>query len=243
MNLNQKLADIQALMAYIKEHIDAGSLTMELEKIEEIGNQTLKIAEMLKGIEQKIGTGTGNASLAGEYKRAVDDMSDKMLKQLIEIKAILESTKESQSDSQQDIKELYTEYAEMVEGRIDALAKQREEYDKKVLELNTNVKELSETVLNASGEQGGTELAALVKQLGTQMEKSIEWDKQMHASYIKSAARLESLSDKIHAAYDAMDEKMAEAEKKLAATSERLDSLLVQLEEQGKGKKGKRWGK
>ena len=133
MNAQQKLADIYALVAYIKEHIDENPIRNENQQLDEIGKTTLAISEMLQMLEQKTGVQTNEEF--GEYRRALGDITKTIYDQLVTIKSLLDDNGQKTTELYDKIEEVYTTYVGILKESSEKLELQNNRYSQEAHNL------------------------------------------------------------------------------------------------------------
>ena len=235
MNAQQKLADIYALVTYIKEHINADPIIDENNRLDEIGKTTLAISEMLQRLEQK--TGVEANEEFEEYRRALDEITKTIYEQLITIKDLLNNNGQKTTELYDKIEEVYTSYVGILKESSEKLELQNNRYSQEARNLISEVKELVSSV-NGLNEKVMTEeqLQDIVHTVERQVEQLAKQDQEFNETYLKTSARLDAMIENIQTVYTHLDETLSSMDESFQTAVSRLNILLMQANQlTGKG--------
>lgn len=184
MNAQQKLADIYALVAYIKEHIDENPIRNENQQLDEIGKTTLAISEMLQMLEQKTGVQTNEEF--GEYRRALGDITKTIYDQLVTIKSLLDDNGQKTTELYDKIEEVYTTYVGILKESSEKLELQNNRYSQEAHNLVDEVKELVSSV-NGLNEKVMTkeQLQEILHTVEQQVDQIANQTQDFNVTYLK----------------------------------------------------------
>lgn len=228
MNMQQKLADIQMLVTYIKDHLDMEPAETESRRLDEIGKTTLEISDVLKTIEQK--TGTGADSIFDEYKTVVGKAVDDVASQLGDIKKVLDTNTGLTNNLYVKIDDIYVKYTGILEESTTKLELQRETYTKEIDRLVSEMERLT-AMTKVLDEKTMTEeqLRVLVSGLEKQLYEVIGQDKNLNTVYMENANRLESMIKDVEQSYRNLNETLESVDGSFKTAVSRLDVLLMQM--------------
>lgn len=228
MNTQQKLADIYMLATYIKEHVDTRPVHSDSNRLDEIGNVTLKIAEMLGKIETQTGDGIDN--LLKDYKVDISKAADSIMTQLLKVKEVLDKNTGLTSELYEKIETIYVEYTAILEQSTKKLELQRENFAKEVENLNAEVSALTEAAKSLN-EKTLTEeqISSLVGGLEQQLGEIVAQDKNLNEIYLQNADRLEDMVKGIQTSYENLNEMLASVDGSFKTAVSRLEILSMQM--------------
>lgn len=228
MNVQQKLADIQMLITYIKEHLDMEPSKTESKRLDEIGKTTLEISGVLRSLEEKTGIGADN--LFGEYKSIVNEAADMVSKQLKDIKTTLDTNTGLTNNLYQKIDDIYVKYTGILEESTTKLELQRENYAREIHNLISSVDTLTD-MTKILDEKTMTEeqLKSLISGLEQQIYDVVGQDKALNTTYMENADRLESMINEVEQSYRNLNETLASVDGSFKTAVSRLDVLLMQM--------------
>lgn len=235
MNPLQKLADIHSMITYIKEHVSAEPITLDSAKLDEIGQATLVIAELLESIKED--TGNGARERYAEYVAQVNENAEKILEQLKTIKADVDSDKEATNELYRKIEEVYVEYTGILEKSTKTLELQRERYSgdvetltEEVSKLVTATESLDKKTMNKE------EMLELLSGVETQLTSVIEQDKALNDAYERNSRQLQEQVNEISQSCQSLNQTLLSVNESFTTAVSRLDVLLMQVNVLRKGK-------
>ena len=227
MNTHQKLADILALVTYIKEHIDADTPAKEDSKLDEIGQATLKIAEMLEAVESQ--TGAKASEQFAEYKNSVSQLSENICKKLTTVKDGLDANTRLTKDLHAKIEEVYTDYTGILKQSTSKLELQRENYALEISRISKEMKSLCNMVEQLNDRTlTEDEIKELMKSLEKHLSEVIAQDKELTDAHEQNMQRLERTVQSIQDSYHNLNETLASVDGSFKTAVSRLDVLLMQ---------------
>lgn len=223
MDIQQKLMDISETMEYIKKHLEAGAVTKQCIRLEEI---SAMLDELLhKGPAD-------SAELEQHYKDAV---MEPVIGELKEVGTKLEAGQKVWKDGLLGLEVATESYGESLKDAMEQETKQQDIYQREFEKANQLVQDMYDMV---SGWDDGQEKERQAEKLQEQISEIMKQGKQAHDLYMKNAEQLEKATKDMEAAYQSLDSRVAQASKSFAETAGRLENLLGQME--GKKKKWKR---
>lgn len=227
MNAQQKLADIYALVAYIKEHIDENPIRNENQQLDEIGKTTLAISEMLQMLEQKTGVQTNEEF--GEYRRALGDITKTIYDQLVTIKSLLDDNGQKTTELYDKIEEVYTTYVGILKESSEKLELQNNRYSQEVHNLVDEVKELVSSV-NGLNEKVMTkeQLQEILHTVEQQVDQIANQTQDFNVTYLKNSERLDGMIENIQTLYTHLDKTLSSVDESFQTAVSRLNILLMQ---------------
>lgn len=227
MNAQQKLADIYALVAYIKEHIDENPIRNENQQLDEIGKTTLAISEMLQMLEQKTGVQTNEEF--GEYRRALGDITKTIYDQLVTIKSLLDDNGQKTTELYDKIEEVYTTYVGILKESSEKLELQNNRYSQEAHNLVDEVKELASSV-NGLNEKVMTkeQLQEILHTVEQQVDQIANQTQDFNVTYLKNSEHLDGMIENIQTLYTHLDETLSSVEESFQTAVSRLNILLMQ---------------
>lgn len=227
MNAQQKLADIYALVAYIKEHIDENPIRNENQQLDEIGKTTLAISEMLQMLEQKTGVQTNEEF--GEYHRALGDITKTIYDQLVTIKSLLDDNGQKTTELYDKIEEVYTTYVGILKESSEKLELQNNRYSQEAHNLVDEVKELVSSV-NGLNEKVMTkeQLQAILHTVEQQVDQIANQTQDFNVTYLKNSERLDGMIENIQTLYTHLDKTLSSVDESFQTAVSRLNILLMQ---------------
>ena len=235
MNPLQKLADIHSMITYIKEHVSAEPIALDSAKLDEIGQATLVIAELLESIKED--TGNGARERYAEYVAQVNENAEKILEQLKTIKADVDSDKEATNELYRKIEEVYVEYTGILEKSTKTLELQRERYSgdvetltEEVSKLVTATESLDKKTMNKE------EMLELLSGVETQLTSVIEQDKALNDAYERNSRQLQEQVNEISQSCQSLNQTLLSVNESFTTAVSRLDVLLMQVNVLRKGK-------
>ena len=235
MNPLQKLADIHSMITYIKEHVSAEPIALDSAKLDEIGQATLVIAELLESIKED--TGNGARERYAEYVAQVNENAEKILEQLKTIKADVDSDKEATNELYRKIEEVYVEYTGILEKSTKTLELQRERYSgdvetltEEVSKLVTATESLDKKTMNKE------EMLELLSGVETQLTSVIEQDKALNDAYERNSRQLQEQVNEISKSCQSLNQTLLSVNESFTTAVSRLDVLLMQVNVLRKGK-------
>ena len=235
MNPLQKLADIHSMITYIKEHVSAEPITLDSAKLDEIGQATLVIAELLESIKED--TGKGASERYAEYVAQVNENAKKILEQLKTIKDDVDSDKEATNELYRKIEEVYVEYTGILEKSTKTLELQRERYSgdvetltEEVGKLVTATESLDKKTMNKE------EMLELLSGVETQLTSVIEQDKALNDAYERNSRQLQEQVNEISQSCKSLNQTLLSVNESFTTAVSRLDVLLMQVNVLRKGK-------
>lgn len=235
MNPLQKLADIHSMITYIKEHVSAEPIALDSAKLDEIGQATLVIAELLESIKED--TGNGARERYAEYVAQVNKNAEKILEQLKTIKADVDSDKEATNELYRKIEEVYVEYTGILEKSTKTLELQRERYSgdvetltEEVSKLVTATESLDKKTMNKE------EMLELLSGVETQLTSVIEQDKALNDAYERNSRQLQEQVNEISQSCQSLNQTLLSVNESFTTAVSRLDVLLMQVNVLRKGK-------
>lgn len=235
MNPLQKLADIHSMITYIKEHVSAKPITLDSAKLDEIGQATLVIAELLESIRED--TGKGARERYAEYVAQVNENAEKILEQLKAIKDDVDSDKEATKELYRKIEEVYVEYTGILEKSTKTLELQREHYSE---DVETLTEEVSKLVTAAESLDKKTmnkeEMLELLSGVETQLTDVIEQDKALNDAYERNSRQLQEQVNEISQSCQSLNQTLLSVNESFTTAVSRLDVLLMQVNVLRKGK-------
>lgn len=235
MNPLQKLADIHSMITYIKEHVSAKPITLNSAKLDEIGQATLVIAELLESIRED--TGKGARERYAEYVAQVNENAEKILEQLKAIKDDVDSDKEATKELYRKIEEVYVEYTGILEKSTKTLELQREHYSE---DVETLTEEVSKLVTAAESLDKKTmnkeEMLELLSGVETQLTDVIEQDKALNDAYERNSRQLQEQVNEISQSCQSLNQTLLSVNESFTTAVSRLDVLLMQVNVLRKGK-------
>lgn len=227
MNAQQKLADIYALVAYIKEHIDENPIRNENQQLDEIGETTLAISEMLQMLEQKTGVQTNEEF--GEYRRALGDITKTIYDQLVTIKSLLDDNGQKTTELYDKIEEVYTTYVGILKESSEKLELQNNRYSQEAHNLVDEVKELVSSV-NGLNEKVMTkeQLQEILHTVEQQVDQIANQTQDFNVTYLKNSERLDGMIENIQTLYTHLDKTLSSVGESFQTAVSRLNILLMQ---------------
>lgn len=227
MNAQQKLADIYALVAYIKEHIDENPIRNENQQLDEIGETTLAISEMLQMLEQKTGVQTNEEF--GEYRRALGDITKTIYDQLVTIKSLLDDNGQKTTELYDKIEEVYTTYVGILKESSEKLELQNNRYSQEAHNLVDEVKELVSSV-NGLNEKVMTkeQLQEILHTVEQQVDQIANQTQDFNVTYLKNSERLDGMIENIQTLYTHLDKTLSSVDESFQTAVSRLNILLMQ---------------
>lgn len=235
MNPLQKLADIHSMITYIKEHVSAEPITLDSAKLDEIGQATLVIAELLESIKED--TGKGASERYAEYVAQVNENAEKILEQLKTIKDDVDSDKEAANALYRKIEEVYVEYTGILEKSTKTLELQKEHYSEdvetlteEVIKLVTATESLDKKTMNKE------EMLELLSGVETQLTDVIEQDKVLNDAYERNSRHLQEQVNEISQSCQSLNQTLLSVNESFTTAVSRLDVLLMQVNVLRKGK-------
>lgn len=227
MNAQQKLADIYALVAYIKEHIDENPIRNENQQLDEIGKTTLAISEMLQMLEQKTGVQTNEEF--GEYRRALGDITKTIYDQLVTIKSLLDDNGQKTTELYDKIEEVYTTYVGILKESSEKLELQNNRYSQEAHNLVDEVKELVSSV-NGLNEKVMTkeQLQEILHTVEQQVDQIANQTQDFNVTYLKNSERLDGMIENIQTLYTHLDKTLSSVGESFQTAVSRLNILLMQ---------------
>lgn len=227
MNAQQKLADIYALVAYIKEHIDENPIRNENQQLDEIGKTTLAISEMLQMLEQKTGVQTNEEF--GEYRRALGDITKTIYDQLVTIKSLLDDNGQKTTELYDKIEEVYTTYVGILKESSEKLELQNNRYSQEAHNLVDEVKELVSSV-NGLNEKVMTkeQLQEILHTVEQQVDQIANQTQDFNVTYLKNSERLDRMIENIQTLYTHLDKTLSSVDESFQTAVSRLNILLMQ---------------
>lgn len=227
MNAQQKLADIYALVAYIKEHIDENPIRNENQQLDEIGKTTLAISEMLQMLEQKTGVQTNEEF--GEYRRALGDITKTIYDQLVTIKSLLDDNGQKTTELYDKIEEVYTTYVGILKESSEKLELQNNRYSQEAHNLVDEVKELVSSV-NGLNEKVMTkeQLQEILHTVKQQVDQIANQTQDFNVTYLKNSERLDGMIENIQTLYTHLDKTLSSVDESFQTAVSRLNILLMQ---------------
>lgn len=227
MNAQQKLADIYALVAYIKEHIDENPIRNENQQLDEIGKTTLAISEMLQMLEQKTGVQTNEEF--GEYRRALGDITKTIYDQLVTIKSLLDDNGQKTTELYDKIEEVYTTYVGILKESSEKLELQNNRYSQEAHNLVDEVKELVSSV-NGLNEKVMTkeQLQEILHTVEQQVDQIANQTQDFNVTYLKNSERLDGMIENIQTLYTNLDKTLSSVDESFQTAVSRLNILLMQ---------------
>lgn len=227
MNAQQKLADIYALVAYIKEHIDENPIRNENQQLDEIGKTTLAISEMLQMLEQKTGVQTNEEF--GEYRRALGDITKTIYDQLVTIKSLLDDNGQKTTELYDKIEEVYTTYVGILKESSEKLELQNNCYSQEAHNLVDEVKELVSSV-NGLNEKvmAKEQLQEILHTVEQQVDQIANQTQDFNVTYLKNSERLDGMIENIQTLYTHLDKTLSSVDESFQTAVSRLNILLMQ---------------
>lgn len=235
MNPLQKLADIHSMITYIKEHVSAEPITLDSAKLDEIGQATLVIAELLESIKED--TGKGASERYAEYVAQVNENAEKILEQLKTIKDDVDSDKEATNELYRKIEEVYVEYTGILEKSTKTLELQREHYSEDVETLTEEVSKLVTATESLDKKtMNKEEMLELLSGVETQLTDVIEQDKALNDAYERNSRQLQEQVNEISQSRQSLNQTLLSVNESFTTAVSRLDVLLMQVNVLRKGK-------
>lgn len=235
MNPLQKLADIHSMITYIKEHVSAEPITLDSAKLDEIGQATLVIAELLESIKED--TGKGASERYAEYVAQVNENAEKILEQLKTIKDDVDSDKEATNELYRKIEEVYVEYTGILEKSTKTLELQREHYSEDVETLTEEVSKLVTATESLDKKtMNKEEMLELLSGVETQSTDVIEQDKALNDAYERNSRQLQEQVNEISQSCQSLNQTLLSVNESFTTAVSRLDVLLMQVNVLRKGK-------
>lgn len=235
MNPLQKLADIHSMITYIKEHVSAEPITLDSAKLDEIGQATLVIAELLESIKED--TGKGASERYAEYVAQVNENAEKILEQLKTIKDDVDSDKEATNELYRKIEEVYVEYTGILEKSTKTLELQREHYSEDVETLTEEVSKLVTATESLDKKtMNKEEMLELLSGVETQLTSVIEQDKALNDAYERNSRQLQEQVNEISQSCQSLNQTLLSVNESFTTAVSRLDVLLMQVNVLRKGK-------
>lgn len=235
MNPLQKLADIHSMITYIKEHVSAEPITLDSAKLDEIGQATLVIAELLESIKED--TGKGASERYAEYVAQVNENAEKILEQLKTIKDDVDSDKEATNELYRKIEEVYVEYTGILEKSTKTLELQREHYSEDVETLTEEVSKLVTATESLDKKtMNKEEMLKLLSGVETQLTDVIEQDKALNDAYERNSRQLQEQVNEISQSCQSLNQTLLSVNESFTTAVSRLDVLLMQVNVLRKGK-------
>lgn len=235
MNPLQKLADIHSMITYIKEHVSAEPIALDSAKLDEIGQATLVIAELLESIKED--TGKGASERYAEYVAQVNENAEKILEQLKTIKDDVDSDKEATNELYRKIEEVYVEYTGILEKSTKTLELQREHYSEDVETLTEEVSKLVTATESLDKKtMNKEEMLELLSGVETQLTSVIEQDKALNDAYERNSRQLQEQVNEISQSCQSLNQTLLSVNESFTTAVSRLDVLLMQVNVLRKGK-------
>lgn len=235
MNPLQKLADIHSMITYIKEHVSAEPIALDSAKLDEIGQATLVIAELLESIKED--TGKGASERYAEYVAQVNENAEKILEQLKTIKDDIDSDKEATNELYRKIEEVYVEYTGILEKSTKTLELQREHYSEDVETLTEEVSKLVTATESLDKKtMNKEEMLELLSGVETQLTSVIEQDKALNDAYERNSRQLQEQVNEISQSCQSLNQTLLSVNESFTTAVSRLDVLLMQVNVLRKGK-------
>lgn len=235
MNPLQKLADIHSMITYIKEHVSAEPIALDSAKLDEIGQATLVIAELLESIKED--TGKGASERYAEYVAQVNENAEKILEQLKTIRDDIDSDKEATNELYRKIEEVYVEYTGILEKSTKTLELQREHYSEDVETLTEEVSKLVTATESLDKKtMNKEEMLELLSGVETQLTSVIEQDKALNDAYERNSRQLQEQVNEISQSCQSLNQTLLSVNESFTTAVSRLDVLLMQVNVLRKGK-------
>lgn len=235
MNPLQKLADIHSMITYIKEHVSAEPITLDSAKLDEIGQATLVIAELLESIKED--TGKGASERYAEYVAQVNENAEKILEQLKTIKDDVDSDKEAANELYRKIEEVYVEYTGILKKSTKTLELQKEHYSEDVETLTEEVSKLVTATESLDKKtMNKEEMLELLSGVETQLTDVIEQDKVLNDAYERNSRQLQEQVNEISQSCQSLNQTLLSVNESFTTAVSRLDVLLMQVNVLRKGK-------
>ena len=235
MNPLQKLADIHSMITYIKEHVSAEPITLDSAKLDEIGQATLVIAELLESIKED--TGKGASERYAEYVAQVNENAEKILEQLKTIKDDVDSDKEATNELYRKIEEVYVEYTGILKKSTKTLELQKEHYSEDVETLTEEVSKLVTATESLDKKtMNKEEMLELLSGVETQLTDVIEQDKVLNDAYERNSRHLQEQVNEISQSCQSLNQTLLSVNESFTTAVSRLDVLLMQVNVLRKGK-------
>ena len=235
MNPLQKLADIHSMITYIKEHVSAEPITLDSAKLDEIGQATLVIAELLESIKED--TGKGASERYAEYVAQVNENAEKILEQLKTIKDDVDSDKEATNALYRKIEEVYVEYTGILKKSTKTLELQKEHYSEDVETLTEEVSKLVTATESLDKKtMNKEEMLELLSGVETQLTDVIEQDKVLNDAYERNSRQLQEQVNEISQSCQSLNQTLLSVNESFTTAVSRLDVLLMQVNVLRKGK-------
>lgn len=235
MNPLQKLADIHSMITYIKEHVSAEPITLDSAKLDEIGQATLVIAELLESIKED--TGKGASERYAEYVAQVNENAEKILEQLKTIKDDVDSDKEATNELYRKIEEVYVEYTGILKKSTKTLELQKEHYSEDVETLTEEVSKLVTATESLDKKtMNKEEMLELLSGVETQLTDVIEQDKVLNDAYERNSRQLQEQVNEISQSCQSLNQTLLSVNESFTTAVSRLDVLLMQVNVLRKGK-------
>lgn len=235
MNPLQKLADIHSMITYIKEHVSAEPIILDSAKLDEIGQATLVIAELLESIKED--TGKGASERYAEYVAQINENAEKILEQLKTIKADVDSDKEATNELYRKIEEVYVEYTGILKKSTKTLELQKEHYSEDVETLTEEVSKLVTATESLDKKtMNKEEMLELLSGVETQLTDVIEQDKVLNDAYERNSRHLQEQVNEISQSCQSLNQTLLSVNESFTTAVSRLDVLLMQVNVLRKGK-------
>lgn len=227
MNPLQRLSDIYTMTAYIMEHLDKTSADKESTHLDEIGQTTLSIAELLRTIEQQ--TGTETREQFGNMIRTLDAGTQSILEELTRIKESMDEDTGTTTKLYDRIEEVYVNYTGILEQSTKSLELQRQSYNAKLSGLTKELNELM--VLTRSLDKkviNRDQMGELISQVNDQLSEVLEADRIQKEQYEENTRELRTMVSEIRTSYTELNKTLAATDENFKTAISRLDVLLMQ---------------
>lgn len=227
MNPLQRLSDIYTMTSYIMEHLDKTSAEKESTHLDEIGQTTLSIAELLRTIEQQ--TGAGTREQFGNMIQTLDAGTQSILEELTRIKESMDEDTGTTTKLYDRIEEVYVNYTGILEQSTKSLELQRQSYNAKLSGLTKELNELM--VLTRSLDKkviNRDQMGELISQVNDQLSEVLEADRIQKEQYEENTKELRAMVSEIRTSYTELNKTLAATDENFKTAISRLDVLLMQ---------------
>lgn len=228
MNPLQRLTDIYTMTSYIMEHMDKETPSKESARLDEIGQTTLAIAELLKTIESD--TGAKTREQFGTCIQTLNEGTGKILEELTAIKESMDTDKETTTKLYDRIEEVYVSYTGILEQSTKSLEIQRQSYNTKLAGLTKELgalliltKSLDDKVLSKE------QMAEMINEVEVQLAEVIEADRKQNEIYEANTTELKEMVAEIKESYASLNETLSATDSNFKTAVSRLDLLLMQV--------------
>lgn len=227
MNPLQRLSDIYTMTSYIMEHIDKNTAEKESARLDEIGQTTLSIADLLKTIETQ--TGAESRKQFGDCIKTLNEGTEKILEELTAIKTSMDTDTNNTTKLYDQIENVYVKYTGILEQSTKSLELQRQSYNAKLSGLTKEMNELLVLMQSLYDKVvSKEEMVTLIDQVEDQLSAVLEEDRTQREQYENNTKELCAMVSEIRTSYKELNQTLAATDENFKTAVSRLDVLLMQ---------------